>query len=103
MSKSSMKRPTKPDAITLMSAMTPAQLPKTITADVPTVSPPAKTSSGKAGARAGTCQIAGHFPLSTRKALKHLEAEEGRKLQDLLDEAIHDFLVKKGKAKLVGA
>ena len=95
-----MKPNAKPDAISLMSAMNAAPPLKSVIADV---SPPQKTTMRKGGARAGTCQIAGHFPTSTRRALKHLEAEEGRKLQDLLDEAIHDFLVKKGKAKLVGA
>ena len=93
-----MKPNAKPDAISLMSAMNTAPPLKSVIADV---SPPLKATTRKPGARAGTCQIAGHFPTSTRRALKHLEAEEGRKLQDLLDEAIHDFLVKKGKAKLV--
>lgn len=102
MSKSPIKRPAKPDAIALMSAMASSPQPKTMLADAATTAR-ANARSHKTGARAGTCQIAGHFPTSTRRALKHLEAEEGRKLQDLLDEAIHDFLVKKGKAKLVGA
>ena len=95
-----MKPNTKPDAISLMSAMNSAPPLRTVIADAPM---PPKPVARKPSARTGTCQIAGHFPTSTRKALKHLEAEEGRKLQDLLDEAIHDFLVKKGKAKLVGA
>lgn len=95
-----MKQSLKPDAISLMKAMNVAQQISAVVADV---TPPSEPISRKPGARAGTCQIAGHFPTSTRRALKHLEAEEGRKLQDLLDEAIHDFLVKKGKAKLVGA
>ena len=100
MSGSTMKLNAKPDAIALMSALTQARAIQTMATEA---SAPTKPPSRKPGARAGTCQIAGHFPTSTRKALKHLEAEEGRKLQDLLDEAIHDFLVKKGKAKLVGA
>ena len=95
-----MKLQSKPDAITMMSAMNTAPPVRTIVAET---APPLKLAPRKAGARVGTCQIAGHFPTSTRKALKHLEAEEGRKLQDLLDEAIHDFLIKKGRAKLVGA
>lgn len=94
-----MKQTAKPDAISLMTAMTSAPPMRTVIADTP----PPRPIARKPGGRAGTCQIAGHFPTSTRRALKHLEAEEGRKLQDLLDEAIHDFLVKKGKAKLVGA
>ena len=95
-----MKTNAKPDAISLMSAMNTAPPVRTIVAET---APPLKPASRKAGARIGTCQIAGHFPTSTRKALKHLEAEEGRTLQELLDEAIHDFLIKKGRAKLVGS
>ena len=95
-----MKLQSKPDAIAMISAMNTAPPVRTIAAEA---APPLKAASRKTGGRAGTCQIAGHFPTSTRKALKHLEAEEGRKLQDLLDEAIHDFLVKKGRAKLIGA
>ena len=95
-----MKLQSKPDAIAMMNAMNDAPPLRSVIADT---SLPPKSASRKPGARAGTCQISGHFPTSTRRALKHLEAEEGRKLQDLLDEAIHDFLVKKGKAKLVGA
>ena len=57
----------------------------------------------KPGARAGTRLIAGHFPDSTLKALKHLMAEEDATLQALLEEAIDDLLVKKGRAKLANA
>jgi hypothetical protein len=94
-----MKPGSKPDAISLMSAMNSTPPMRTSIADASAPKPVMR----KTGTRAGTCQIAGHFPISTRRALKHLEAEEGRKLQDLLDEAIQDFLIKKGKAKLVGA
>jgi hypothetical protein len=60
-----------------------------------------KARQPKPGARAGTRQIAGHFPEETVKALKFVMAEEATTLQALLDEAIHDLLVKKGRAKLV--
>ena len=98
MSGSTMKLSAKPDAIALMSAMTQARAIQTIATEA---SMPSTPVTRKPGARAGTCQIAGHFPTSTRKALKHLEAEEDRTLQELLEEALDDFLVKKGKAKLI--
>ena len=95
-----MKPQSKPDAIAMMSAMNAAPPSRTIAHEEST---PPKPASHKSGARAGTCQIAGHFHPSVRKAFKHLEAEEDRTLQQLLEEALDDFLVKKGKAKLVGA
>ena len=67
------------------------------------VAAPPKTTTRKPGARTGTCQIAGHFHPSVRKAFKHLEAEEDRTLQQLLEEALDDFLVKKGKAKHIAS
>jgi hypothetical protein len=51
--------------------------------------------------QATTCQIAGHFPVTLRRQLKHLEAETGRTLQDLLGEAIRDFLAKKARPQVV--
>jgi hypothetical protein len=94
-----MKAQTKPDAIAMLAAMQPS--PDTIL-----VQPDRQPSQVKArqpkktGARAGTRQIAGHFPDATLRALKHLMAEEDTTLQALLDEAIDDLLVKKGRSKL---
>jgi hypothetical protein len=92
-------RQKKPDAIAMLSALTQPQAN-----DVPvtTAAPAAasrKARKPKTGARAGTRLIAGHFPEATLKALKHLMAEEDATLQALLEEAIHDLLVKKGMAK----
>lgn len=91
----------KPDAITLLAALKP-----TPAAPEPAAAVGTQASSGnklrkpKPGARAGTRLIAGHFPPSTLIALKHIMAEEETTLQALLDEAIHDLLVKKGRLKL---
>lgn len=76
-----------------------------IAADAPAsrTKPLARPRQPKTGARAGTRLIGGHFPETTLKALKHLMAEEDCTLQALLDEAIHDLLVKKGMSKLLGA
>ncbi len=94
-----MKAQTKPDAIAMLAAMQPTNFDQTPRHD--RVAPNAKARQPKkTGARAGTRQIAGHFPDATLKALKHLMAEEGMTLQALLDEAIDDLLVKKGRAKL---
>ncbi|MBA4232462.1 MAG: hypothetical protein C0465_17835 [Ralstonia sp.] len=85
----------KPDAIALLTAIRaigPADNANQGSANV-------KLRKPKSGARAGTRMIAGHFPAATLTALKHLMAEEGTTLQALLDEAIGDLLVKKGRAK----
>jgi hypothetical protein len=99
--KSAALRQKKPDAIAMLSA-----LQHSIASDVPVVAaatPPRKARKPKTGARAGTRLIAGHFPEPTLKALKHLMAEEDVTLQALLEEAIHDLLVKKGMAKGAGS
>jgi hypothetical protein len=97
MTKSAMKP--KPDAISLLAAMQTSHRPVAVPVTQPTA--PTKTrQSKKTGARAGTRQIAGHFPDATLRALKHVMAEEDTTLQALLDEAIDDLLVKKGRAKL---
>ena len=90
-------KPSKPDAISMMAALKPAPL-----AAVPIPPATQPMTKPKSGARVGTCQIAGHFPKSTLKALKHVIAEEETTLQALLEEAIRDLLIKKGRTKLVG-
>jgi hypothetical protein len=94
-----MKAQTKPDAIAMLAAMQPG--PSAVRAHPDR--PPAQIKphhTKKTGARAGTRQIAGHFPDATLRALKHVMAEEDTTLQALLDEAIDDLLVKKGRSKL---
>ena len=94
-----MKLNSKPDAIALMAAMTKAPAPHVNAASL--TQPKALTR--KPGARAGTRQIAGHFSVGTLKALKHIMAEEETTLQALLDEAIQDLLVKKGRTRFAVA
>ncbi len=97
-----MKPQQKPDAISLLAAMQPnAAMPPEHQNRRP--SPARDRKRAKTGARAGTRQIAGHFPDATLKALKHLMAEEDTTLQALLDEALDDLLVKKGRTKLRNA
>ena len=94
-----MKAQTKPDAIAMLAAMQPGLSALRAQPDRQPSQNKARHPE-KAGARAGTRQIAGHFPNATLRALKHVMAEEDTTLQALLDEAIDDLLVKKGRSKL---
>ena len=60
---------------------------------------PAGASKRKPGNRdaAGTVLIAAHYPREVRATLKHIEADTGRTLRQLLGEAINDLAVKYGK------
>jgi hypothetical protein len=94
------KAPAKPDAIALLAAMQPQAPHQPEIGGAPPASIQHKPRLAKPGARAGTRQIAGHFPEATWRALKHLIAEENTTLQALLEEAIEDLLIKKGRTKL---
>ena len=96
-----MSRHARPDAITLLAALKPSMPTSTI--DTNGRAARSQDRKPKPGARAGTRLIAGHFPDATLKALKHLMAEEDATLQVLLEEAIDDLLVKKGRTKLAYA
>jgi hypothetical protein len=96
--KAAVLKQKRPDAIAMMSALTHS----TANSAAPETPPPIRTRDRlkpKPGKRAGTRLVAGHFPEATFKALKHLMAEEDATLQALLEEAIHDLLVKKGMGK----
>ena len=94
----------RPDAITMLAALSTPE-PSSSTGIASAASPirRPRTRKTKPGARAGTRLVAGHFPEATLKALKHVMAEEDATLQALLDEAIHDLLIKKGMTKLLNA
>jgi hypothetical protein len=103
MKTAAMKTPVRPDAIALLAAMQPIPAPNPAVVPAsqrPTLPRSKDRKPHKTGARANTRQIAGHFPDATLRALKHLMAEEDTTLQALLDEAIDDLLVKKGRTKL---
>ncbi len=101
--KSAALRQKKPDAIAMLSALQHSIESEAPVVAATTTTAPRKARKPKAGARAGTRLIAEHFPEPTLKALKHLMAEEDTTLQALLEEAIHDLLVKKGMAKGAGS
>lgn len=100
MTNRTQKPSSKPDAIALLAAMQPQAQPAAEIAVALLATPRNKPRITKPGARSGTRQIAGHFPEATLRALKHVIAEEGTTLQALLEEAIDDLLVKKGRSKL---
>jgi hypothetical protein len=43
--------------------------------------------------------MGGFFPPNVHKAMGYVMVEEDRTLQDLMEEAVHDFLVRKGQGK----
>jgi len=59
-----------------------------------------KTPAARTAAtRKNTKIVAGHFPESVHRALRIAGAEEGLTMQQILDEALNDWLVKKGATK----
>lgn len=59
---------------------------------------PAGETERKPGNRGtATVLIAAHYPREVRATLKHIEADTGRTLRQLLGEAINDLAVKYGK------
>jgi hypothetical protein len=102
MTKPAMKPQPRPDAISLLAAMQPKPQPAS-SQQSRSHPQPKDRHPKKTGTRTGTRQIAGHFPDATLRALKHVMAEEDTTLQALLDEAIDDLLVKKGRTKLRNA
>lgn len=52
-------------------------------------------SKGKQGP--ATVLVGGHFPPTVRRTLKLLEADTGKRLNELLGEAINDLAAKYGK------
>jgi len=53
----------------------------------------------RAATRQNTRIVAGHFAESMHRALRIAGAEEGLTMQQILDEALNDWLVKKGATK----
>jgi hypothetical protein len=60
---------------------------------------PAKATARTSATRRNTKIVAGHFPESMHRALRIAVAEEGLTMQHILDEALNDWLVKKGATK----
>lgn len=80
-------------------------------APAPTLKAPARRSAAKAAppkadksarpVREGQRFVGGHFDPKVHKALKMLMVEDDTTMQALLEEAIDDLMVKKGKGKII--
>ncbi len=94
--------PEAPNAFARMSAalkMQPAASPKATPAK-PSPQAASQTPAARTAAtRRNTKIVAGHFPESMHRALRIAGAEEGLTMQHILDEALNDWLVKKGATK----
>ena len=58
-----------------------------------------KPAAPKASTRTHTKIVAGHFPEPMHRALRIAGAEEGITMQEILEDALNDWLVKKGATK----
>jgi hypothetical protein len=61
----------------------------------------AKTAIKTVSTRKDTKLAAAHLPESTHRGLRIVGAEEGLTMQQILEEAVNDWLVKKGATKLL--
>ena len=61
----------------------------------------AKTVTKIVSTRKDTKLAAAHVPESTHRALRIVAAEEGLTMQQILEEAMNDWLVRKGGTKLL--
>ncbi len=91
-----------PNAFARMSAA--LKVPPAASAEAIEAKPQAKAASNPAAARMAATRkntkiVAGHFPESMHRALRIAGAEEGLTMQHILDEALNDWLVKKGATK----
>ena len=101
-----MSRKTRPETSNAFSRMTaalklpPAAYAAPATAEPPRPEPVSNATAGRMPAtRINTKIVAGHFSESTHRALRIAGAEEGLTMQQILEEALHDWLVKKGATK----
>lgn len=63
----------------------------------PGVATRAEPASNKDKTAPATVLVGGHFPPTVRRTLKLLEADTGKRLNELLGEAINDLAAKYGK------
>jgi hypothetical protein len=66
---------------------------------VPEKKAPVKAPAHKASTRRNTKIVAGHFAEPMHRALRIAGAEERLTMQEILEEALNDWLVKKGATK----
>ena len=95
------KRDPAPNAFARMTAAlkTPAAANADTAEPAPAPKAPAKAQARKASTRENTKIVAGHFAEPMHRALRIAGAEERLTMQQILEEALHDWLVKKGATK----
>jgi hypothetical protein len=100
-----MTRKTRPDIPNAFARMTAAlKVPPAANAELkaPERQPKAELKAPpapKASTRINTKIVAGHFPEPMHRALRIAGAEEGLTMQQILEDALNDWLVKKGATK----
>src|SRR3974377_1702983 len=99
-----MSRKTSAAAPNAFARMTAALKQPTAADAVAEKEPPKPAAPTKAAARSpatrrNTKIVAGHFPETMHRALRIAGAEEGLTMQHILEEALHDWLLKKGGNK----
>jgi hypothetical protein len=99
-----MSRKDSPAAPNAFARMTAAlKQPSTVHAgtvqEEPTPAATTKAAARPPATRRNTKIVAGHFPESTHRALRIAGAQEGLTMQHILDEALNDWLIKKGATK----
>ncbi len=100
-----MIRKTRPETPNAFARMTAAlKLPEAanalpVTPEIKPEPAPKAAARPSAATRINTKIVAGHFPESMHRALRIAGAEEGLTMQQILEEALHDWLVKKGATK----
>jgi hypothetical protein len=62
-------------------------------------SKPIKRTKKVRPSRTGRRFMGGFFPPEVHKAMGYVMVEEDKTLQELMEEAVHDFLVRKGQGK----
>jgi len=111
-----MTKPAKPDAFAIAATLNqistnPPSLAQTGQDNIPPAKAGRKPKTPRsdtaakstvAPSRQGARFIGGYFPEATHKALRMTMAEEDTTIQALMEEAIADLLVKKGKTKHLG-
>ncbi len=100
-----MSRKIRPDVPNAFARMTAAlKVPPAVNIEPKSTEPQPKSEQKaapppKASTRRDTKIVAGHFPEPMHRALRIAGAEEGLTMQQILEDALNDWLVKKGATK----
>lgn len=92
--------PSELDAASPSTALPPPVVPEKAKAATPSNAPQVIRRKAKAS-RVDRRYMGGYFPPSVHKAMHFVSIEEDRSIQELMEEAVHDFLVRKGQGKRI--